>query len=222
MPWGRLDDKLWCNPKIVGLPDYAYRLYVQGLSWAAGQKTDGFIPQDILPVLTPHRFRLRAAALLVAAGLWEVISPRSAGDPPVISSESADDQELIRRRSAGGWQIHDWLAYNSTAAEAEKRLKAHADRVSKWRKGKRATPGDGARDASQGRNGDASRDAHVTPYRARVAPSHPPSSNEEGMGEATPPAPGEGAASPPPTPRKTAPTVLSPDEVEAAYRKGFG
>lgn len=194
MTWARIDDTFWCNPKVVRLPDYAYRLYVQGLSWAAGQKTNGFIPDALLGSLSPLRSRYRAANALVSALLWERVDGANAG-----------------------FQIHDWGVYNLPSEEVEKRKKAHAERVAAWRSRKRKAPGD----ASQAESGDASRDAYATRTSRGRGPSHTPSPNGDGMGKTTPPAPQEGAASSSQRTTPKPPPVLSPAEVQQMYRKGF-
>lgn len=71
MPWIRLEDNFTTHPKVIGLSDAAFRLYVHGLCYANSQKTDGLIPRQWL---TGGRGKVpKAAAELVEAKLWTVV-----------------------------------------------------------------------------------------------------------------------------------------------------
>ena len=43
MSWVRLDDNFPNHPKVVGLSDQAFRLYISGLCYASHYLTDGLI-----------------------------------------------------------------------------------------------------------------------------------------------------------------------------------
>ena len=45
MTWIKLDDGFPNNPKIVGLSDHSFRLYIAGLCYSGKYLTDGFIPE---------------------------------------------------------------------------------------------------------------------------------------------------------------------------------
>lgn len=68
MAWVRLHDGAMTHPKIVGLSDKAFRLWVWGLSYSQQHLTDGAIPA----VAVPGRLK-RAAADLMAARLWDAV-----------------------------------------------------------------------------------------------------------------------------------------------------
>ena len=102
MAWVRIHDGAMTHPKVVGLSDKAFRLWVWGLSYSQQHLTDGVIPA----VAIPGRLS-RAAALLSIGGLWDA-------------------------RDEGGFAIHDYLDWNDGKAlvvrkrqEAKERM-AHA------------------------------------------------------------------------------------------------
>lgn len=47
-PFVRLDHGMPENPKIAGLTDAAFRLYIEALCWCSRQETDGDIPQAMM------------------------------------------------------------------------------------------------------------------------------------------------------------------------------
>lgn len=65
MTWTKLDDSFPDHPKIMGLSDAAFRLYVTGLCYANRQLTDGLVPKA-WPAI-----KRKALSELLAAGLWE-------------------------------------------------------------------------------------------------------------------------------------------------------
>src|SRR5262245_60106863 len=66
MAWVRIDDRAMNHPKIVGLSDKAFRLWVWGLTYAQQHLTDG----HLTTAAVPPRLK-RAADDLVQARLWE-------------------------------------------------------------------------------------------------------------------------------------------------------
>lgn len=94
MSWAKLDDKFYTHPKVARMDHRmlpAVGLYCMALTWCADQLTDGFIPEHQVERLTGSVRRLKVTVeslveALVEAGLWEV--------------------------AEGGYQIHDYLAYN--------------------------------------------------------------------------------------------------------------
>ncbi len=63
MAWVRIHDGALTHPKIVGLSDSAFRLWVWGLSYCQQHLTDGWIPPAALPAKSKPD-------ALVAARLW--------------------------------------------------------------------------------------------------------------------------------------------------------
>lgn len=66
MAWVRLDDKAMTHPKIVGLSDKAFRLWVWGLAYCQQHLTNGFIPVAAVTIA-----QIKTALELVKAMLWE-------------------------------------------------------------------------------------------------------------------------------------------------------
>jgi hypothetical protein len=124
--WARFDDNMATHPKCAPLSDFAFRLMVHANLWARAQKTEGFVPRDMLPTILPGRSRaslaaaveelVRAGGMLHPQGLWEPgeggwrihdfdryghqnpVETRVAGDP----SRGAVDADLSRKRAEAG------------------------------------------------------------------------------------------------------------------------
>jgi hypothetical protein len=103
MTWVALDDKMPDHPKIVGLSDGAFRLYVSAIAYSNRHLTDGIIRAEAVSGLMP-RYR--------KAYLTELI-----------------DRMLWVETTAGVYEIHDYLDWNKSRAEVEE----HLTRVSKAR-----------------------------------------------------------------------------------------
>lgn len=85
----RLADNMPDHPKVVGLSDGAFRLYVSGICYCSRFSTDGSVPKAALRSIGTSR----AAKELVTAGLWI----------------TTDD----------GWLVHDYTDHQRSAAEIE-------------------------------------------------------------------------------------------------------
>lgn len=66
MAWVRIHDGAMTHPKIVGLSDKAFRLWIWGLSYSQQHLTDGLLPSAAVPL----RLK-RAAGDLVRMTLWD-------------------------------------------------------------------------------------------------------------------------------------------------------
>jgi hypothetical protein len=103
MSWVRLDDNFPNHPKVVGLNDQAFRLYISGLCYASHYLTDGLI-------IEPAMRRLDGADgvnELVEAGLWLKV--------------------------AKGWQIASYGEYQTPKSEVERAKQANRERVNRWK-----------------------------------------------------------------------------------------
>lgn len=107
MAWAKLDDRMPWSRKIQPLSDKAFRLYVTGIAWCAAELTDGFISDADVALLPLKRDRTAAARELVANKLWT--------------------------RVDGGYQVHDFLEYNRSAARVKQDRKATAARQERHR-----------------------------------------------------------------------------------------
>jgi len=63
--WIKLDDGFPQNPKIIGLSDHSFRLYISGLCYSGRYLTDGFIPAAIIKQVGDPRE-------LIEKGLWQI------------------------------------------------------------------------------------------------------------------------------------------------------
>lgn len=125
MPWVRLDDMMPMHPKLTGLSDPAFRLYICGICWSSLHCTDGHIPEDQFRYVAPTLRRPRTAAdQLVLAGLWE--------------------------KNGSGWLIHDYLEYQPSADRVRRDLIAKRKRQERWRARHGGAPRDASSDAPGG------------------------------------------------------------------------
>lgn len=108
MSWFKVDDRLHAHPKWLALPKGARALWITAGSWSSAQLSDGFVPKSALTFLDGTT---REAAALVTSGLWEIVP--------------------------GGWQFHDWQAYQPTRETVTARREASAQRLREWRERKR-------------------------------------------------------------------------------------
>ena len=104
MAWFKVDDKLHSHPKVLGVSLRAMGLWVKAGSWCADQLTDGHIPRAALALLNATTTDARA---LVTAGLW--------------------------LETDGGWRFRDWVDYQPTKDQVEKRRAEDAQRKAEAR-----------------------------------------------------------------------------------------
>jgi hypothetical protein len=104
MPWVRIDENALEHPKISGLSDGAFRLWVQGLACCQKYLTDGFVSDVSVRGLRAYSPKRRGE--LVTSGLWH--------------------------EAAGGVNVHDYLEWNesrdhviSARHHARERLQKH-------------------------------------------------------------------------------------------------
>lgn len=116
----RLAPTFLANAKVDGLTDAAFRVYVNSIVLGASQETDGHMARRALRLLHPEADLRACADELVNAQLWE---PRADGD---------------------GWNVHDFLKYQTTKAQAEAARKAARERKA------RSRANQSRRDESQG------------------------------------------------------------------------
>lgn len=119
MPWVRIDEHAMSHPKIAGLSDGSFRLWVQALAHCQNVLTDGLVKTIALRGMTAYTARRRAE--LIEAGLW--------------------------RDADNGIVVHDYLQWNDSRAQVLKAREAEKNRKRRWRDGVRGT--DSGRDAGQ-------------------------------------------------------------------------
>jgi hypothetical protein len=92
----KVDVNLFDHPKIVGLSDAAFRLYLSSIAYANRLMTDGYVAEAVIGRLIDVPWDADAkpldyAAELVRAQLWETVE--------------------------GGYEVHDFLDHNRSKAE---------------------------------------------------------------------------------------------------------
>ena len=142
MTWVRLDDGFAAHPKVVGLDDRAFRLHICALCYAGQHLTDGAITSQSLRFvgeLAQISYPGAIAKRLVSAGLWDAIED--------------------------GYEIHDYLRYNSAKADVERERAAARDRMAR-RRGANVQP-NGSPEGSGERSGTPSHDSKERPSTSR-------------------------------------------------------
>lgn len=151
MAWVKLDDRFYTNRKVLDAGRDARELYLVGLTYCAGNLSDGFIPDTALPALavtvdvTVLPIVSSCATRLVMVGLWE----------------SAE----------GGYRVHDYLNFNPSAAHVRAEREATRQRVTDWRRQRKAPAAPSIKEGSNAsRNGVTSAGVtpHVTPLESRT------------------------------------------------------
>jgi hypothetical protein len=134
VPFVQLDDRMPQHPKIAGLSDKAFRLYIAGLCYASEYLTDGAIP--VAAARRLDGWTTRAVAELQMADLW---------------SEHPD----------GSLHVRNYLRWQRSREQVEHQRAKKAERQGRWRNGDGHPHGhvDARVDASTGASRDAGVDA---------------------------------------------------------------
>ena len=102
MSWVRLADEMLANPKVLGLSDRAFRLYIGLLCWCSAWETDGAFNDDALRAIPDGRRLRNSLEDLIVSGLI-----------------------LVRDE---GWEIHDFLDYQPSKEQKRQTRKAATSR----------------------------------------------------------------------------------------------
>lgn len=108
MAWVKLDDGFYDNAKILRVGLTAAGLYVAGLSYAGRKLTNGFLA-DVAVTMLVGDAGTTLPGRLIEAGLWRPVE--------------------------GGYQIHDYLDYNPSAAQVKAARNAAKSRMQRMRSG---------------------------------------------------------------------------------------
>lgn len=109
MGWVRIDDNFADHPKIIGLSDAAFRLFITGLCYSNRQLTDGIIPYQMV-------------------NAW-------VGDDPLKPSDELEDQNLWERVDKG-FRIRSYDEYQPTKLQVEKQRAEARERIKRYRESK--------------------------------------------------------------------------------------
>lgn len=137
MSWVRIHDAAFTHPKVVGLSDKAFRLWVWGLTYAQLHLTDGFITADAMP----GRLK-RAADDLLSKRLWE---PKDAGFQIHDYLDWNDSREVILKKRAGAKRrLEDFREQKNASRSADvKRVSSPTSATLLARSGVGITSGSG-------------------------------------------------------------------------------
>jgi hypothetical protein len=105
VPWFNVDDSFYDHPKVWDAPDCAVALWCRAGSWSSRSKTDGFVPSGM--------------------------PARLCGDPEAAVQELLD--RGLWRRAKGGYVFHDWLDWNLSREQIERKRKGNAERQRRHR-----------------------------------------------------------------------------------------
>lgn len=108
--WVKIDDQFPTHPKVIRAGLEGRALFVTSLCYSAQHLTNGFIPNEVTPLLTATSGvtdALPAIEKLVTVGLWELCE--------------------------GGYMIHDFLVYNPPADKIIEKRRKNADRQARFK-----------------------------------------------------------------------------------------
>ena len=109
MTWIKIDDSLPDHPKLIGLTDLAFRVHIKALCHSGRYLTDGFI--SYATYRSWITLEQEPANELTGNGLWDKVE--------------------------SGYQIHDYLEYQSSRNKVDEQKKANRERVAKYKEKKR-------------------------------------------------------------------------------------
>lgn len=110
MTWVKIDDAITEHPKFLSLSPAGWTMWLHGIAYCSRNLSDGRIPKPMLQRLSSLSQPKKAAAELVAAGLWH----------------ESDD----------AYQVHDYLDHQRSRAQVNGERAAAAERQRKHREGK--------------------------------------------------------------------------------------
>lgn len=118
MAWIKIDDSFPDHPKVIGLSDLAFRLHIRGLCYSGKYLTDGFVPyQAVSGMLSDKESTAKPSDELEEVGLWI--------------------------RVEKGFQIHDYLAHQTSKAQVEHKREALRTRAKRYRQKQSEADDDG-------------------------------------------------------------------------------
>lgn len=176
MTWVRLDDQFDEHPKFEAAGPLAGWLFVVGLTYAARNLTDGFVPRGAVRRLADwHRVgedvtAAQLATELVEVGLWEAVE--------------------------GGYQVHDYLDYQPSRAQVLAERERNRQRQTHYRQRNAVTNAVTNGVTNTVSNGHVTPAPYPYPYPVPVPPVIPPPVKPEEVEAEGGGGTGEGAAAP--------------------------
>ena len=124
MAWVRFDDGFFRHPKVVAAGRDARDMYTSSIFYANQNLTDGFVPEGALRIIAADAgvsSHSKAVKALLREGLW--------------------------LETDGGYQIHDYLDYQVSAASVTEKQTANRRRQQDWRDKNRNAQSNGGSNA---------------------------------------------------------------------------
>lgn len=175
MGWVRLDDRLCLDAKIVAAGNAAVGAWIRALSWAAQQRTDGFVPAGVAVQFGSAK-ELEA---VTRSGLWRSVIE---GDTHVVTGRRDPSgrrrlDNVVIVAPGPGYLIENYVKYNPSKAEGERLSEARREAGELGNERKRAA-GDPSQRRTQKRtqlreDADANGHASATQSGAPPVPSRP-------------------------------------------------
>lgn len=166
--WFRVDCGFWDDPKMLAAGRDGRDLFLVATAWCASNLTDGHIPADALPIIAAkagveYSEALDAVEKLVTTGAWTDLKD--------------------------GWLVTRYVTWQTTRSEVEAKRAQTRERVARWRAQQRrgdleAVTSEDA--VTRYPNGDALRDALVTPRRSKKVEEEVPTGTPTSRGRKRP------------------------------------
>lgn len=118
MPWFVVDDNADSHPKMIAAGNAALGLWLKAGAYASRHLTDGIVP-GVVARMYSNGSRTQVAKL-VAAGLWH-------------EHGHACRHPKCKQPAAGDYAIHDYLVYNPSRVEVERKRERAAEKKRKQR-----------------------------------------------------------------------------------------
>jgi hypothetical protein len=136
MVWAKIDDAILDNPKVAKAGVFGFALHVAGIAWCCRNLSDGHVPcARVTSLLTCDRVHFD-----VANPLALIDGPSSMGGDEGLDLLLVADHLVVCGlwdRTEDGYEIHDFLLYNPSRAEVEKKRAKASARQKKSRRDSR-------------------------------------------------------------------------------------
>lgn len=152
MAWFRVDDQAAFHAKILTAGNEAFGALVRAGAWSSAHGTDGRIPRAVALTIAPER-------------VWRRL----------VEARLSDDGTGLAIEIEGGWQIHDYLAWNPSAEDVRAERARKAANIASYRARKQPVS-DGVTDGVTGHTSDTNRGPIPIPR----SHTHTPGAREDG------------------------------------------
>lgn len=132
MVWAKIDDGILDNPKMARVGVFGFAMHVAAISWSCRNLTDGFVPHSVTSRLLPlSRVMIDSSNPLALTDGDRSMGGEVGLDPYVVADALVDSG--LWREVDGGYEIHDFLVYNPSRSEIEKKKTQDQERQARSR-----------------------------------------------------------------------------------------